>query len=429
MLDFASVKELTAQTGHEASDWPLVILKELVDNDLDATEEAGIAPIITVTVEKNAVTIRDNGPGIPATTIERLLDFTVRVSSREAYVSPTRGAQGNALKTILAMPFVLDQEKGEVEIAAHGERHRIVFKVDRIRQEPVVEHQVVRDTVKTGTEVRVLWPDSACSILRDAKARFLQIADDYTWLNPNLTLTVDWFGTRKIEIAATTAEWPKWRPSDPTSAHWYDEERLKRLVGAYVSHDADNGRKRTVREFVGEFRGLSATAKQKAVLEAVGLARAPLSSLVADGQIEPKVSRKLLKAMQKHSSPVQPTNLGVIGREHFEARFAAAGCEMQSFDYRKILEFDDQAIPFVIETAFGWRGDKAKDERRLITGINWSPGILNPFRNLGGFGLSLDTILSRAKVDADEPVIFVLHAAYPRVEYLDRGKSAVVVRS
>ena len=44
--------------------------------------------------------------------------------------------------------------------------------------------------------------------------------------------------------------------------------------------------------------------------------------------------------------------------------------------------------------------------------------------------MSLDTILSRQqRVDSDEPVIFVLHAACPRVEYLDRGKSAVVVRS
>jgi len=43
--------------------------------------------------------------------------------------------------------------------------------------------------------------------------------------------------------------------------------------------------------------------------------------------------------------------------------------------------------------------------------------------------MSLDSILSRQRVDADEPVIFVLHAAYPRVGYLDRGKSSVVVRS
>ena len=42
-----------------------------------------------------------------------------------------------------------------------------------------------------------------CSILTDAKARFLQIADDYAWLNPHLTLTVDWLGKRTIEVAAT----------------------------------------------------------------------------------------------------------------------------------------------------------------------------------------------------------------------------------
>src|SRR5437870_3408772 len=96
LLDFASVKELTAQTGHEADEWPLVIAKELIDNALDACEEGNIAPVISVTVEKSGITVRDNGPGLPVSTVESILDFTVRVSSREAYVSPTRGAQGNA---------------------------------------------------------------------------------------------------------------------------------------------------------------------------------------------------------------------------------------------------------------------------------------------------------------------------------------------
>jgi hypothetical protein len=133
--------------------------------------------------------------------------------------------------------------------------------------------------------------------------------------------------------------------------------------------------------------------------------------------------------MKRHSKPVKPAMLGVIGREHFEARFKAAGCEMESFDYRKVEDHDDEGIPFLIEVAFGWLGDNAPDERRLVTGVNWSPGILNPFRQLGGYGQSLDSILSQQRVDRDEPVIFVLHAACPRVDYLDRGKSSVAVRS
>ncbi len=41
LLDFCSRKELIAQTGHQPEAWPLVALKELVDNALDACEEAG----------------------------------------------------------------------------------------------------------------------------------------------------------------------------------------------------------------------------------------------------------------------------------------------------------------------------------------------------------------------------------------------------
>jgi DNA topoisomerase VI subunit B len=54
-------------------------------------------------LKRGSIVIEDNGPGIPAKTIDGVLDYSIRVSSREAYVSPTRGAQGNALKTILPM--------------------------------------------------------------------------------------------------------------------------------------------------------------------------------------------------------------------------------------------------------------------------------------------------------------------------------------
>ena len=91
-------------------------------------------------------------------TVKGVLDYNVRVSSREAYASPTRGAQGNALKTILAMPFVLDGERGRVEIDAKSTRHIIDFAVDRIRQEPVIQHCTELAARTAGTAVRVRWP-------------------------------------------------------------------------------------------------------------------------------------------------------------------------------------------------------------------------------------------------------------------------------
>ncbi len=161
LLDFCSRKELIAQTGHQPDAWPLVVLKELMDNALDACEEAGVEPEITVKVDDGGITVTDNGPGIPPETITDVLDFSVRVSSREAYVAPDRGAQGNALKTIIAMPYVLDGDQGVLVVSEPGAQHRIEFTVDPIRQEPVIRLVTAPADRKNGTEICMKWPDSA----------------------------------------------------------------------------------------------------------------------------------------------------------------------------------------------------------------------------------------------------------------------------
>jgi DNA topoisomerase VI subunit B len=425
LLDFCSRKELIAQTGHREDQWPLVALKELVDNALDACEDAGITPVVTVTVDADGIEVADNGPGLPVETLDGVLDFSVRVSNREAYVAPDRGAQGNALKTIIAMPFVLDGTEGRVEVAASGTRHLITLRVDRIRQEPVIARSTAPSDVNAGTVMRLHWPVSASSILAESEARFLQIADHYAVLNPHLTLTIDWFGER-TENSATTPDWSKWRPSNPTSPHWYRVDHLERLVAAYIAHDADNGRERTVRELVAEFRGLSSTAKQKSIAAVTGTARARLADLWDGEQLDTVSIETLLTAMKAESRPVKPADLGVIGRDHLAHRLAEMGCVMESFDYRKKEGVED-GVPWVIETAFGWLGDGAPATRTLVTGVNWSPGIVNPFRQLGRYGQSLDSVLEQQRAGRYEPIVLVLHMACPRVEYTDRGKSAVVI--
>lgn len=428
LLDFCSEKELTAQIGHDKDDWPLVVLKELMDNGLDACEEGGIAPEIKVTVDGDGITVADNGPGIPAKTIDGVLDYSVRVSNREAYVAPDRGAQGNALMTIVAMPFVLDGDRGQVDVSAHGERHEVVFSVDRIRQQPVISREIRPGNVKNGTSVKVWWPDLACSELRDKKGHFLQLAEDYTFLNPHLTLVVDWFGESQ-KTATTKPGWKKWLPCQPTSPHWYGQEHLERLIAGYVAHDQDQGADRSVSEFIREFRGLSGTPKRKAVLEATGLARTNLSALAGDDGLDHDTVAKLLEAMRQNSKPVKPAALGVIGKAHVSARFKDMGVEMESFEYRKALELDEDGLPVVIETAFGWRGEDCAEERRIITGVNWSPGIVNPFRTLGSsYGDGLAALLAERHAGAYEPIVLLLHCACPRVQYTDRGKSAVVMK-
>ena len=74
LLDFCSERELVKQIGHSTDQWPLVVLKELTDNALDAAEEAGTAPLIRIEVKDDTIVITDNGPGMPAETVAGILD-------------------------------------------------------------------------------------------------------------------------------------------------------------------------------------------------------------------------------------------------------------------------------------------------------------------------------------------------------------------
>src|SRR5262245_10024755 len=90
LLEFFTEKELTMQIGHPPHLWPLGLTRELIDNGLDGSEKAGASPAVRVTLERDAVAVHDNGPGLPTKVLERSLDYSVRISDKLHYVSPTR---------------------------------------------------------------------------------------------------------------------------------------------------------------------------------------------------------------------------------------------------------------------------------------------------------------------------------------------------
>jgi Histidine kinase-, DNA gyrase B-, and HSP90-like ATPase len=107
LMDFCSVKELQAQTGHAVAEWPLVIVKELVDNALDAAEEAGVAPAIDIRVDDaGTISIADNGPGLPA---ETMTPNSMRCRSIPVTISTTphspSSAKGAAKTVFNALPW------------------------------------------------------------------------------------------------------------------------------------------------------------------------------------------------------------------------------------------------------------------------------------------------------------------------------------
>jgi hypothetical protein len=436
LMEFCSARELQNQTGHSLWSWPFVVAKELMDNGLDACEEAEVAPEISVIVEKRAIVVQDNAGGISAGTIESILDYTIRVSSREAYVSPTRGAQGNALKTILAMGYVFDREfvkaadpAGVTIIESLGVRHRIKFKVDHINNQPKIVHTTAPSPVTVGARITIKWP--AKQILDYAAAGFRRLVESYVWFNPHLTLRGVWFGQEFVNVKASNPGWEKWRPRDPTSAHWYDEARLQRYMAAHVARDRDLGRQRAVREFLAEFRGLTGTAVRCKILTEVGCSHQSLAQLFGVKRVNREGVARLLAAMKRNSRPVKPERLGVIGSDHLKQRFLAAGGNPDTFKYELRKFVGDDGIPYVVEFCFGLHQagltQGGATSRVFVTGANFSAAIANPFHSFGSTGEGLENTLAQVRANANQPVICALHLASARIQFADRGKSSIIL--
>ncbi len=450
VMEFFSPKELNMQLGHSPAIWPIALLKELVDNALDAAELAGVAPEVTVTLTPDTFTVDDNGPGLPEETLVRSLDYLVRVSDKAHYVSPTRGQLGNALKCVWAAPFVADGARGRVDVTTGGVRHQVEVTLDLIAQEPRVEHTRHEDsTIKAGTRITVHWPEIASYKGADRDGAFLQTGaggeeiasyqeDDgppiflqmvdlvrrFALFNPHAHFTFIQPGGPQIEWAPTETTWKHWMPDRPTSPRWYTPGHLRSLIAAYLTDERNGGDARTVREFVSEFAGLSGSAKQQAVTQAAGLSKgASLQELILDGDVALAKVTRLLTAMQEASRAIKPMALGTVGKAHLIARLEASGVDPGSVRYTKASGVKDDGMPIVLETAFGIHADRSCERTNrsdVLAGLNWSPALDVPLPKLRSY-------LGMARVDEWDPVTMIVHVACPGFEWLDRGKSEVAV--
>ena len=310
--------------------WPRVIIKELVDNAIDACEEAEVAPVIKVTIttgkrgKPTRIVVEDNGPGIPTRHHHRHHRLQRPGLFARGYISPTRGRQGNALKTILPMAYVLGGKiKGETWIEARGRKHRILFSVNQIKQEPIVKNIRSRSQVRTGTRVTMFWPDTDKAEIDPNE--ITELLTQFIWVNPHLTLRFVVDGKTLFDVHASNPDWTKYRACDATSAHWYSLEQFERYAGALIARDQEQQRRqpeenhgpgvrrpvpRHERDREAESRFCANSARRTCRCSGSSVRR-PRSSI--------ERMEKLLRLLQQHTRPVRPELLGVIGEEHLAA--------------------------------------------------------------------------------------------------------------
>jgi DNA topoisomerase VI subunit B len=186
--EYFSVPELQTLTGQPRHRFASVVVKELLDNAIDAGETAGVAPVVHVrwvpdpSTGLAQLTVADNGDGIPRDLVRRIFNFTTRTSDKAAYRSPTRGAQGNALKTVLGIPLALGVQAPLV-IDAQGRHHVITVHLDPAGQVRI-DHQDSGAARHPGTRVALCLPTAA----RDLTLRYWARA--FAVFNPHLSVQI-----------------------------------------------------------------------------------------------------------------------------------------------------------------------------------------------------------------------------------------------
>lgn len=169
----------------------LTTVKEAVDNSLDACEEAGILPEISVEITQTGekvyrCAVEDNGPGIIDTQIGKVFGKLL-YGSKFHKLSQTRGQQGIGISAA-GMYGQLTTGKPVLIRSRTGKRkdaHEFLLSIDTIRNKPEIHDSKITDWDKDhGTRVEIEMEAKYQKGLRSVDMYLKQTAI----ANPHLTL-------------------------------------------------------------------------------------------------------------------------------------------------------------------------------------------------------------------------------------------------
>ncbi len=324
----------------------LTVVKELVDNSLDATEEARIVPRIWLEVKPSGadrfrVMVKDNGPGMTDKQVPLALGKLL-YGSKFFRLRQSRGTQGiGASGTILYSQLTTGKPTTIIASTGNGKTSYYELMIDVKKNEPeIVSHQFINDGktwhgMKMEMEIEGRYIESRQSVPEYIKE--VAIANPYADIvfdGPN----------GKMEFKRSTSELPPLPKEIMPHPHGIELGILRRMLKSTKS--------RTVSSFLrNDFTRIgSGTAKE--ICEKAGI-----DQKISPKRLEIEDSEKLFRSMQKVKLIRPPTdclsplgeNLLIKGlQKEYNAEFFAAISRPPEV-YR--------GNPFQVEAAIAYGGE------------------------------------------------------------------------
>lgn len=220
----------------------LTTIKEAMDNSLDACEDAGILPEISIKVEKIgkghkntdllSITVSDNGPGIPLDKIAQVFGEYL-ASSKFGRGRCTRGQQGIGISaaTTYAMQTTAKGVRVISKTSSMKKAVSATVEVDIKNNKGLIkDKQEIEWTKKHGVEVTF---NLEGRVQLNGEAGLLTFFRGNALMNPHLTLDYDILGEAKERLERVSSECPE--VPDAVSPHPHTMK-----LGEFMSHAKTN---------------------------------------------------------------------------------------------------------------------------------------------------------------------------------------------
>jgi len=426
--EYLNIQGLSAITGCQKEYLDTWILKELIDNALDACNADKVEhPIIDVKITRinNTVNIsvQDNGPGLTHEDLKKIVDFTHMSSSKFYQKKPQRGFMGNAMKAILGIPYALAQLHGQVPpVKIYSKNYCHTIRLRETHSDKVTANiESVKSDIP-GTIVQVSLPP--INKYWGRNQQYLDLVRSYSVFNPNTSFTI----TLQNEQEKTARKYLGKQPPSKTftgkpSIHWSTLEEFRKHTQAIRETLP-----MTIEHFISSFFGFSKKARRAEILDPNNINPETDLNKICKTTID-----TIYNTMIKSRKPSKPEQLTHIGEENILATITTAFSKPLKHKYKSITTnhiIDEVSYPSRIEVLIATLDEKTRI-RRIVVGINQTPMIDNPLRAAIFSGSKkkdatyhgIHAFLESLNIKEKDPVFVLIHVSTPNPSYENYGKT------
>lgn len=401
-----------------------VSVRELMENSLDACEEAQILPEVTVLLKREKETlgtdvlsqgpeifelvVKDNGTGIPRETIPLLLGKML--TGTKFTHKQSRGTFGLGGSLALLYGQVTTQRPIEIVTGQKGVGygHRIKMRLDIENNLPIIteEERVPKSMDEHGTMVS-FWLQG--DWIR-SKRRIIDYFTHTAIIVPYASLFFETPDDEVIKYDRVIRSIPK--PSIESKPHpkGIDVEMLKSMI--------TSTRKRTLKSFfIGSFQRVGST-----------IAEEFLTSIDLDPDRTPESMDQeelvcMMNAMEKFNKFLPPSakTLSPVGTKVLQAGVQRLAPEFVIFRQRSPSVYEGH--PFIVETGVAY-GGQLPPGANVIRFANRIP-LLYDERSDVSYRVVRDLNLRSYGLKQEDPLTFMMHICSTKIPYKTIGKEYI----